>query len=104
MAWLFFKLKSMQKYIVIPVMITGKASKTYKAGDIVDADMLASSVDELVKGGYIKAINSAPAPVAAPAPTPAPVAISEMPQKFDNTPVSKVSNAFTPTTPKKAKK
>jgi hypothetical protein len=94
MAWLFFKLKSMQKYIVIPVMITGKSSKTYKAGDIVDADMLASSVDELVKGGYIKAINSAPAPVA----------ISEMPQKFDNTPVSKVSNAFTPATPKKAKK
>ncbi len=83
MAWLFFKLKSMQKYIVIPVMITGKASKTYKAGDIVDADMLATNVDELVQNGYIKAINT----------TPAPVAISEMPQKFDST-----------ATPKKAKK
>jgi hypothetical protein len=102
MAWLFFKLKTMQEYIVIPVLITGKGSRTYKAGDIVNSDMLASSVDELVKGGYIKAINSAPAPVAAP--TPAPVAISEMPQKFDNTPVSKVSNPFTPATPKKAKK
>jgi hypothetical protein len=66
----------MQKYIVIPVMITGKASKTYKAGDIVDSDMLATNVDELVENGYIKAINT----------TPAPVAISEMPQKFDVTP------------------
>jgi len=83
MAWLFFKLKTMQEYIVIPVLITGKGSRTYKAGDIVNSDMLASSVDELVKGGYIKSINS----------TPAPVAISEMPQKFDSTPA-----------PKKAKK
>ena len=79
MAWLFFKLKTMQEYIVIPVLITGKGSRTYKAGDIVNSDMLASSVDELVKGGYIKAINSAPAPVA----------ISEMPQKFDSTPPTK---------------
>lgn len=73
----------MQKYIVIPVMITGKASKTYKAGDIVDSDMLATNVDELVENGYIKAINT----------TPKPVAISEMPAKQD-----------TPTYNKKAKK
>jgi hypothetical protein len=45
-----------KKYKVLPIAITGKGKAIYYAGDIVTADMLATPVEQLIKGKYIAEI------------------------------------------------
>ena len=45
-----------KQYRVIPIAITGSGNKIHYAGDVVTQSMLATNVDDLVKGGYIAEI------------------------------------------------
>lgn len=46
----------MKKYVVVPIAVSGKSNRIYKAGDIVTAEMFAAPVEQLVKTGFLKEV------------------------------------------------